>query len=106
MREAVALLERAVALEPDPGVQGELWQEIAHANALYFDGKAFAAAMEEAIALADGDRELADLYAELAFQTMARAGMWGTAPPSDLVQGWITARWSGQRPIARPARRR
>ena len=89
MREAVALLERAVALEPDPGMRGELWQEIAHANALYFDGKAFAAAMEEAIALADDDRELADLYAELAFQTMARAGMWGTAPPSDLVQGWI-----------------
>ncbi len=89
MREAVALLERAAALEPDPGMRGELWQEIAHANALYFDGKAFAAAMEEAIALADDDRELADLYAELAFQTMARAGMWGTAPPSDLVQGWI-----------------
>ena len=65
MREAVALLERAVALEPDPGMQGELWQEIAHANALYFDGKAFAAAMEEAIALADGDQELADHYAEL-----------------------------------------
>ena len=89
MREAVALLETAVALEPDPGMQGEIWQEIAHANVLYFDGKAFAAAMEEAIGLAHGDRELADLYAELAFQTMARAGMWGTAPPSDLVRGWI-----------------
>ena len=89
MREAVALLERAVTLEPDPGAQREIWQEIAHANALYFDGKAFAAAMAEAIALADGDRAHADLYAELAFQTMSRAGMWGTAPPSDLVQGWI-----------------
>src|SRR5262249_27554555 len=41
------------------------------------------------IVLADGDAALADLYGELAFQTMARAGMWGTAPPSDLVQGWI-----------------
>jgi class 3 adenylate cyclase/predicted ATPase len=89
MREAVALLERAVELEPDPETQGEIWQEIARANVLYFDGKAFAAAMEKAISLADGDRALADLYAELAFQTMARAGMWGTAPPSDLVQGWI-----------------
>jgi hypothetical protein len=89
MREAVALLETAVALEPDPDRQGEIWQEIAHANVLYFDGKAFVAGMEAAIALADENRELADLYAELAFQTMARAGMWGTAPPSDVVQGWI-----------------
>ncbi|TML52736.1 MAG: zinc-ribbon domain-containing protein [Actinobacteria bacterium] len=89
MREAVVLLERAVELEPDRDTRRRLWEEIAHANVLFFDGKAFAAAMEEAIALASGDRALADLYAELAFQTMARAGMWGTAPPSDLVQGWI-----------------
>jgi len=45
--------------------------------------------MEQAIAVAHEDAALAELYAELAFQTMARAGMWGTAPPSDLVQGWI-----------------
>ena len=45
--------------------------------------------MEEAIALVHDDAALADLYAELAFQTMARAGMWGTAPSSGLVQGWI-----------------
>ena len=89
MQDAVNLLERAVELEPDPGAQAEIWQDIAHANALYFDGKAFADAMEAAIALAEGDGALADLYAELVFQTMARAGMWGTAPPSDLVQGWI-----------------
>jgi class 3 adenylate cyclase len=89
MREAVALLERAVALETDPDLQGEIWQEIAHANALYFDGKAFAAAMEKAIALVHEDAALGDLYAELAFQTIFRAGMWGTAPPSDLVQGWV-----------------
>jgi class 3 adenylate cyclase len=89
MREAVVLLERAVALEPDPGMQAEIWQEVAHANALYFDGKAFAAAMEEAIALVHDVAALAELYAELAFQTIARAGMWGTAPPSDLMQDWI-----------------
>jgi len=89
MREAVALLKRAVALEPDPAMQSEIWQEIAHANALYFDSTAFAAAMEEAIALVHGDAALAELYAELAFQTIARAGMWGTAPPSDVVRDWV-----------------
>ncbi len=91
MREAVALLERAVTLEADSGAQGEIWQEIAHANVLYYDGKAFVAAMETAIARVHDDAELADLYAELAFQTMARAGMWGTAPPSNLVHGWVTS---------------
>ena len=91
MREAVALLETAGVLEPDPGMQGEIWRKSPTPCSLDFDGKAFAAAMEEAIGLAHGDRELADLYAELAFQTMARAGMWGTAPPLT-VRGWIATR--------------
>ena len=86
MPEAVALLERAVELEADPRARGKIWEEIAHASALYYDGKAFGSAMEEALGLAEGDDELARLHAELAFQTIARAGMWGTSPPSDLVQ--------------------
>src|SRR5213592_4710125 len=45
----------------------EIWEEIAHANVLYFDGTAFASAMEEAIALADGGESLAALQAELAY---------------------------------------
>ena len=89
MRDAVELLERAVELESDRQLQLEIWREIARANALYFDGARFAAAMEQAISLADSDSVSADLHAELAFQTMARAGMWGTPPPGDLVGGWI-----------------
>jgi tetratricopeptide (TPR) repeat protein len=89
MRDAVELLERAVQLEPERQKQLQLWQEIARANALYYDGTRFVAAMEQAIALADNDAAIADLHAELAFQTMARAGMWGTPPPGDLVETWI-----------------
>jgi class 3 adenylate cyclase len=91
MREAVALLERAVELEADSQTCRAIWEQIAHANALYYDGTAFVAAMEQAIALAEGDDELAGLHAELAFQTIGRAGMWGTPPPSDLVGGWISS---------------
>ena len=107
MREAVALLERAVALEPDPGMRGELWQEIAHANALYFDGKAFAAAMEEAIALAERTIESSPISTR-----SSRSRPWpGPACGARLhhptsCRAGSTARWSGQRPIARPARRR
>ena len=67
----------------------EIWREIGHAHAIYFDGKAFSAAMQRAIELADDDLTTADLYAELAFQTMIRAGMWGVPPQADLVEDWI-----------------
>jgi len=90
LKDAVNLLERAVALESDPGAQTAIWKEIAHAHVLQFDGSSFAAALGEAIALAQNDEaSAAELHAELAFQTMIRAGMWGTPPPPDLVEGWI-----------------
>lgn len=89
MREAVTLLERAVELEGDPRARRAIWEEIAHASVLYYDGRGFASAMEEAIALADEGGSIAALQAELAFQTLVRAGMWGTPPPSDLVGDWI-----------------
>ena len=92
LKDAVSLLERAVALESDPRAQAAIWQQIAHAHVLQFDGRAFAAALGEAIALAgDDEASAAELHAELAFQTMIRAGMWGTPPPPDLVEGWIRA---------------
>jgi len=89
MREAVELLGRAVELEPDREARAEIWQEIAAANALYYDAPSFVAAIEHAIELTDGDSAIADLYAELALQTMARAGMWGTSPTAEQVGAWI-----------------
>ena len=47
--EGLTLLHRAVALEPDPVRQAQLWEEIGHANALRFDGDAFRAAIEQAV---------------------------------------------------------
>src|SRR5437870_1371831 len=79
----------AVELESRRDAQVEIWREIGHAQAIYFDGKAFSSAMQRAIELADDDLTTADLYAELAFQTLVRAGMWGVAPDASLVEGWI-----------------
>ena len=70
-------------------MQKEIWREIGHAHAIYFDGKAFSAAMQRAIELANGDLTTADLYAELAFQALVRWGMWGVTPDAVLVEGWI-----------------
>jgi len=89
IEDAVSLLQRAVELETSPPGQVEIWQQIAHAHAIYFDGKAFSSAMQRAIELTDDDLTTADLYSELAFQTLVRAGMWGVAPQASLVEGWI-----------------
>ena len=84
--EGLALLQRAVELEPDPGEQARLWYEIGHANALKYDGEAFTAAMQKAIELGGPS---ANVYTELGFQTVQRGGMWIRRPEKELVSGWI-----------------
>ena len=89
MKEGVTLLRRALELETSVPGQVELWREVAHANALYFDGEAFSSAMQRAIDLADSPAERGDLYAEFVFQMLVRSGMWRVLPDSELVDGWI-----------------
>ena len=84
--EGLTLLQRAVALEPDPVRQARLWEEIGHGNALRFDGKAFQAAMEHAVELVGPS---AELYSVLALQTARRSGMWQQPPDRHIVDDWI-----------------
>jgi class 3 adenylate cyclase len=84
--EGLTLLHRAVELETDPAQQGVLWYEIGHASALRYDGAGFVAAMQRAIELGG---PAADVYAELGFQTVHRAGMWTTPPDWSMVGDWI-----------------
>jgi class 3 adenylate cyclase len=86
MDEGLSLLHRAVKLESDPMRQAALWHRIARANALKFDGDAFWRAAHEAIELGG---PAADLYAELAFQSMRRWGMWKRQPDASMIDGWI-----------------
>jgi class 3 adenylate cyclase len=84
--EGLTLLQRAVELEPDPAEQGKLWYEIGRASALKYDGEGFVTAMERAVELG---APAAEVYADLAFQTVQRAGMWKTRPADDVFAGWI-----------------
>jgi class 3 adenylate cyclase len=84
--EGLALLHRALELEPDPGRQAELWHRIGRANALKFDGEGFWAAMEKAIEIGGPSP---DLHVELAFQSVRRYGMWKREPAPELIEGWI-----------------
>lgn len=87
--DARALLQRALAIETRPEAQAEIWRAIAQASAIYFDGAGFSAAMESAIALARDGPAIAELYSELAFQSLIRAGMWNTPPEAGLVGRWV-----------------
>ena len=84
--EGLSLLGRALELEEDPRRQAELWQSIGLANALNFDGPPFREAMEKAIELGGPP---AELYTELALQTVRRSGMWVRRPAPELVDTWV-----------------
>ena len=87
--DTLAMLHRALELEADERCQLDLWRSIGHANALKFDGEAFWTAMQQAIELSSDRDTTAALYAELAFDTVARSGMWKHLPERALVEGWI-----------------
>jgi class 3 adenylate cyclase len=89
IEDGLSLLHRAAELETHAQALVEIWREIARANALYFDRTGFSSAMQRAIELASDDPTSADLYSDLAFQTLVRAGMWGAAPDAEVVEGWI-----------------
>ena len=58
-------------------------------NALKFDGEAMWPAMEKAIELTEGSEALAELYAELTFESTMRGGMWKRPLDHALVESWL-----------------
>jgi len=86
--DGLALLHRALDLEPDQAEQAALWREVGRANVFKFDGEAFWIAMQES--LKGSDRATAaDTYSQLAFHTATRAAMWKRRPDRGLIEGWI-----------------
>jgi class 3 adenylate cyclase/tetratricopeptide (TPR) repeat protein len=87
--DGLALLHRALELEPDEVRQSELWRKVGLANALKFDGEAFWTAMQRSLAVCTDSDIAAETYADLALQTVIRSGIWPERPNPNLVQGWI-----------------
>src|SRR5262249_46101573 len=81
--EGLTLMRRAVELETRPGAGGELWFETGGAAALKSDGELFTAAMEKAIELG---APAVEVHAEIAFQTIQRAGMWVQRPDIAVIR--------------------
>jgi class 3 adenylate cyclase len=87
LQDAVTLFERALPLTDD---KARLWRRIARAHALNYDGDALMAAFERALELTTDDRELAETYAELAFESALRGGMWKRRPSEQMVDEWTS----------------
>ena len=83
--EGLALLDRAVSLESRPREQAGIWQRIGLACALKYDGEGFWRAMQQALDIAGPS---AEVYADLALQSLMRGGMWVQQPDWSLVDGW------------------
>jgi class 3 adenylate cyclase len=84
--QGLALLHGAVGLETDPREQAEIWQRIGQACALKYDGEGFFQAMQKALEMAGPS---AEVYADLALQSVLRAGMWVRQPDWAVVEQWI-----------------
>jgi class 3 adenylate cyclase/tetratricopeptide (TPR) repeat protein len=87
--DALALLQRAVDLEPDELRESELWRKIGLAHALKFEGEEFWTAMQRSLAVCVDREKCANSYADLSLQTAIRSGMWRRRPDPELVSGWI-----------------
>jgi hypothetical protein len=98
LKDAIALLERAVALEADRPRQARLWRRLGRAHALNYDGDAFMAAIEAALELEDDPRQRSETYAELAFEGALRSGMWRRRPQRSDMDDWTTRALAGVRP--------
>jgi hypothetical protein len=80
---------RGRASKPSAELQSDLWAEVGHANALKYDGEAFWTAMQKALELCTSRSTCADRYAELAWQTSTRGGMWKRRPDMEAAKEWV-----------------
>jgi class 3 adenylate cyclase len=87
--EALALLHRALELEPSTADQVDLWRAIGRASVLKFEGESFWTAMLRVADLCTDRETVAAAYADLAIETATRSGMWKGRPEEGVVEGWV-----------------
>jgi class 3 adenylate cyclase len=85
---ALALLERALALETATAGQIVILRQMADAHVVNYEVDRFRAAVEQALSLAPDRAVAAELYAELAHYGLGRPYMWKTPPAADVGERW------------------
>jgi class 3 adenylate cyclase len=87
--ETLALLDRALALEPTDAGRIEILQQTGHVHAFSFDVSGFRRALERALELNPDRRAEAEIYARLAYYGLGRPYMWKDLPPRVVLEGWL-----------------
>lgn len=72
-----------------------MWRRIGDAYALKFDSDAFVQAMQRSLELTDEPSQRAETYAQLAFQSASRSGMFPSQPPRELSEEWSSLAIAG-----------
>jgi class 3 adenylate cyclase/tetratricopeptide (TPR) repeat protein len=89
IEDALALLGRALELEPEAQSKIQILQEIARVHTLRYDAQGFRTALEEALALDPERFVAAEIYARLAYYSLGRAYMWKEPPARELSEEWL-----------------
>ncbi|MBA2461462.1 MAG: hypothetical protein H0V45_06830 [Actinobacteria bacterium] len=84
--EQAALLRRAVELEDRPAARSALWRQVALAAALTFERQPYEEAMLHALEDVSEPEVRAELYSQLAFETVYR---WRHGEDIEAIQNWI-----------------
>src|SRR5262249_11208820 len=89
------LLGRALPLASDRRDRADIWRATGRAYALLHAGPDFWNALENAIDEADDSRSRSELYADLAFETALRSGIWARLPERETVLEWVEQALAG-----------
>jgi class 3 adenylate cyclase len=95
LADALSLLERALPLAKTRADRVAVLRATGRAHTLNFAGPAFWEAMQAAIEEADDEQVRSELYAELAFESALRSGIWKEMPRRELVDDWIDRALAG-----------
>ncbi len=101
LADALSLLDRALPLAETRADRAAVNRAIGRANALNFAGEPFWVAMQAAIAETDDDQVRSELYAEIAFESAVRSGIWQEMPRRETVDDWVDRALVGAPPDSR-----
>jgi hypothetical protein len=89
LTDAFELLERAMPLATEREERLAVHRLTARAHAFNFAGEPFWRSMQAAIAETDDPQVQGELYAEIAFESALRSGIWQQMPDRETVDTWV-----------------
>ncbi len=102
LADALSLLERALPLARTTEERVGVLRETGRVHALNFAGEPFWLAMQAAIDETDDDRVRGELYAEIAYESALRSGIWKEMPRAETVDDWVARALASTPPNSRP----